>query len=263
MRSIVFNVFFLAFTFVIALRVWWLARRKDRDAMHRTLRYWGETTLRAVDVLLDGKIDVRGRENIPTEGDVLFVSKHQSELDVVLLAALMPHCGAVAMAELTKYPFFGTILTTLGIVLIPVDQGPQNRTEFAIEGTAQTFAEGRPMIIYPEGTLMELGARERYRRGAGNIYARLNPTVVPVATSVGTIWPRREWRKNPGQRGAIQFLEPIAPGMAPEAFMEEVETRIEAATIELIREHASGDMLSVAEARYADAEARRAEQKAA
>ncbi|MEM9782265.1 MAG: lysophospholipid acyltransferase family protein [Pseudomonadota bacterium] len=263
MRSILFNLFFYAFTTVIAARVWWLARRKDREAMHRVLNYWGETTLRAVDVILGGTVQVRGRENIPQSGDVLFVSKHQSEMDVVLLGALMPNTGAVAMAELAKYPFFGTILNGLGIVLVPVDQGPQNRTEQTIEGTARTFAEGRPMMIYPEGTLMQLGARERYRRGVAHIYTRLNPTVVPVATSVGTIWPRREWRKYPGRTGAIQFLEPIPPGMPFDSFLDEVETRIEGATMALVREHAPPELLAEAEQRFAAAEAARAQRDAA
>ncbi|MEO0760930.1 MAG: lysophospholipid acyltransferase family protein [Pseudomonadota bacterium] len=258
MRSLAFNLFFYSYTFYTALRVWLLARRGRQAAMHRVLRLWGETVLRAVDVILDARVEIRGRENIPAEGPVLFVSKHQSEMDVVLLGALMPDTGAVAMAELERYPFFGTILSALDIVMVAVDQGPQNRTEQTIEGTRRTFGQGRPMMIYPEGTLMRLGERERYRRGAAHIYTRLNPTVVPIATSVGTIWPRREWTKHPHGRGALEFLEPIPPGLSFDAFMAEIETRIESETMRLIREHAGGETLAAAEARYAEAEAARA-----
>ncbi|MEL6774844.1 MAG: 1-acyl-sn-glycerol-3-phosphate acyltransferase, partial [Pseudomonadota bacterium] len=115
----------------------------------------------------------------------------------------------------------------------------------------RTFEQGRPMIIYPEGTLMSLGDKERYRRGVGHLYTRLNPVVVPIATSAGVIWPRREWNKHTGQTGAMEFLEPIQPGLDFETFMATIETRIEEGTMRLIREHAKGDVLAAAEARHA------------
>ncbi|MEL7346423.1 MAG: 1-acyl-sn-glycerol-3-phosphate acyltransferase [Pseudomonadota bacterium] len=252
MRSTLFNLFFYAFTFYVALRVFLLAKRGRQASMHKVLKWWGDSTLRAVDVILRSRVEIRGwEENVPKDGPVLFVSKHQSELDVVLLGVLMPHTGAVAMQELEKYPFFGTILRTLDLVLVPVDQGPQNRTDQTVEGTHRTFEQGRPMIIYPEGTLMSLGDKERYRRGVGHLYTRLNPVVVPIATSAGVIWPRREWNKHTGQTGAMEFLEPIQPGLDFETFMATIETRIEEGTMRLIREHAKGDVLAAAEARHA------------
>ncbi|MEM6488968.1 MAG: 1-acyl-sn-glycerol-3-phosphate acyltransferase [Pseudomonadota bacterium] len=263
MRSLLLNLFFYSFTIVIALRVYWQGRRGDRPAMHRTLNYWGETVLRAVDVIMGGTVEVRGREHLETPGPVMFVSKHQSELDVVLLGKLMPNVNAVAMQELEKYPFFPTILRTLDLILVAVDHGPQNRTEQTVAGAKRGFDQGRSLMIYPEGTLMPLGARERYRRGVAQIYTRLGVTVVPVATSVGTIWPRREWRKHAGATGAIEFLAPIPPGLPFDRFMEMIEDRIETATMALIREHATGDMLAAAEARYTEAEAEAKARRAA
>ncbi|MGF1552215.1 MAG: lysophospholipid acyltransferase family protein [Paracoccaceae bacterium] len=257
MRSLVFNLFFYALTFGVALRVWFLGLRGDRDGMYRVLRYWGRTTLRAIEVILRGRVEIRGLERIPESGPVLFAAKHQSELDIVLLGLLMPHTGAIAMQELERYPFFGPILRTLDVVLVPVSRGPQNRTESIVEGTARCFAQGRPMMIYPEGTLMRPGDRERYRRGVGHLYTRLNPTVVPVATSVGLIWPRRHWRKHAGRRGVIEFLEPIEPGLDFEAFMELIERTIEGESMRLVRESAPADALAEAEARFEAAVAER------
>lgn len=254
MRVTLFNLFFYAHTLYIAAKVALLAQFFDRHRLYPSLRTWGDTTVRALDVILGAKVEIRGWENVPpftAERPVLFVSKHQSELDIVLLAKLMPDTGAVAMAELERYPFFGTILKKLDIVMVAVDSGPQNRTEQTIEGTAHTFSQARPMMIYPEGELMQLGAQERYRRGAAHIYTRLNPVVIPVATSVGVIWPRREWRKNPGLTGAIEFLEPMPEGLDFEAFHAEVERRVEEGTMRLIREHAPPAMLKAAEERKA------------
>ena len=94
-------------------------------------------------------------------------------------------------------------------------------------------------------------ARERYRRGAWYMYRAMGTPAVLVASSLGVIWPRRKWRKYPHTTGAVEVLEPIPPGMALEPFMAEVEARIEAASMALIREHAPAEVLTAAEDRYA------------
>lgn len=249
-RSTIFNVCFYSFTFLIAMTVYVLAKISTRHAMWRVLRFWGKSVLWMMRSILNSHVEVRGLERLDHSRPQLIVSKHQSELDIVMLGALMWDVSAVAMEELTRLPFFGGILKKLDIVTIAVDAGPQGRTEQAIAGARRIKEQGRTMVIYPEGTLMKLGAKERYRRGVGHIYKAMEVEAVPVAVSLGVIWPQRQWRKNAGTRAAIEFLEPIGPGLDFEHFMDEIEQRIEGRTIELIEEHASGAMLEEARERY-------------
>jgi 1-acyl-sn-glycerol-3-phosphate acyltransferase len=185
---------------------------------------------------------------------VLIVSKHKSELDALVFYSLLPTLGAVVMQELERYPFFGRVLRRMDMIAVAVDSGPQGRTAQVIRGAQRLMQQGRPVLIYPEGTLMSLGAKERYRTGAARIYAATGATAVPVALSLGTIWPRREWRKYLGQTGALAFLPPIAPGLDEATFMAQVEAQIEGGTMALIREHATGAVLEAAEARHAAAD---------
>lgn len=251
MRSLIFNVSFYGFTLGIAATTWLLAKVSTQNAMHRVLRLWGRGTLLLIRVILNSRVEVRGLERLPEGASCYLVSKHQSELDIVMLGALMPNTGAIAMAELTKYPFFGPILQKLDVVLVAVDQGRQGRTQQSVEGAKRVRADGRPMIIYPEGELMELGAKERYRKGAGHIYVGLDEPCYPVVASLGVIWPRRHWKKRAGVRGVIEFLEPIPPGLPLETFMQEIERRIEEGTMRLIRETAPPEVLAEAEDRHA------------
>lgn len=218
--------------------------------MWRVLNVWGKGSVWLVRRVLGSRIEVRGWEHVDTSRPQVFVSKHQSELDIIMLGALMRDISAIAMKELERTPFFGTILTKLDVVLIAVEQGPQGRTEQAVEGGRRMREQGRSMFIYPEGELMKLGARERYRRGAAHIYEAMGVEAVPVAASLGVIWPRREWRKYSGVTGAIEFMQPIPPGLSADEFMAEVERRIETRTMELIEEHASGERLEEARDRY-------------
>ena len=249
-RSTIFNVLFYAFSFVCAMTIWIMTFFASRNTIWYVLRFWGVTNLFLLRTILGAKVEIRGREHLRTDRPQVIVAKHQSELDIVMLGALMWDISAVAMEELTKLPFFGRLLRHLDIVLIAVDSGPQGRTQQAIDGAKRMKEQGRSMVIYPEGELMKLGAKERYRRGAAHIYGAMEVEAVPVAVSLGVIWPRRDWRKNPGATGAIEFMEPIPPGLDPDDFLERVEERIETRTMELIEEHATGQMLVDARDRH-------------
>jgi 1-acyl-sn-glycerol-3-phosphate acyltransferase len=251
MRTLLFNLFFYGFTFGIALVCYIVAKISTRERLWRVVGFWGRTMVGAVRLILDARIELRGLENLPPGGAKLVVAKHQSELDGILLASVVPQFGAVAMQELERYPFFGPILRKLGLVLVAVGGERQGRTDAVVEGAQRVSAEGRPMIIFPEATLMSLGAKERYRKGAGHIYQALGEDAVLVASSLGVIWPRREWVKHAHQSAAIEVLPAVAPGLELDAFMAEVEERIETATMRLIREHAKGEVLAAAEDRHA------------
>ena len=250
-RSFIFTLLFYIFTFFIAMTCWIVALTAGRRPMWYVIRFWGRTTLLMLRVILNAKVEVRGLQHLDLSRSQLIVAKHQSELDIVMLGALMWEISAVAMEELTKLPFFGTILRTVGTVNIAVDSGPQGRTQQMIDGARRIRAENRTMVIYPEGELMKLGAKERYKSGAGHLYKAMEVEALPVAVSLGVIWPQRGWRKNPGTTGIIEFMEPIPPGMEFDAFMSTIEDQIESQTMALIEETATGQMLEDARRRHA------------
>jgi 1-acyl-sn-glycerol-3-phosphate acyltransferase len=61
--------------------------------------------------------------------------------------------------------------------------------------------------------------------------------VTPVATSVGLVWNRRDWRKKAGC-AAVEFLPAIETGLDKESFMRRLEETIETASDRLIAEFA-------------------------
>lgn len=251
-RSVAFNLFFYAATFLCALVAWLVSLTGARRALRGMLRVWSRIALWGVRNILGARVEVLGLERLPPGGPALIVPKHQSELDAVVLLGLFPDLGAIAMKELENYPFLGRIVRGLGYILVAVNAGDrQKRTEAVVEGARRVHAEGRPVLIYPEGELMSLGAAARYRAGAWRIYDALGVPATPVAQSLGVIWPRREWRKQPGATGALEFLDPIAPGLGQAEFMAELERRIETRTMELIKAHARPALAALARERKA------------
>ena len=80
--------------------------------------------------------------------------------------------------------------------------------------------------IFPQGTRVLPGAKEKYKVGAGVIYTRMEKECVPVATNVGVFWARRSPIRKPGT-AVLEFLEPIAPGLELKEFMAKLENVIE------------------------------------
>jgi 1-acyl-sn-glycerol-3-phosphate acyltransferase len=93
------------------------------------------------------------------------------------------------------------------------------------------LAQGRPILIFPEGTRKKPGAMADYKPGVAGLYALLDVTCVPVALNSGVYWTG--FLKRPGTI-VLEFLEPIAPGLKRDAFMTLLEQRIEAATTALL-----------------------------
>lgn len=249
MRSTIFNLVFYVGTALLAASAYLVSFILPGKAMRGWIYTWGTCGRWGVRHILNGTVEVRGRENLPTDQPLLIAAKHQSELDVLVTVSEFPDMTTVAMKTLEKTPFFGRIIRQLGYIMVDLSI-PANRTQQVIDGARVAYDTGRPIVIYPEGTLMNLGAKERYRAGIWHIYNDLGIKVTPVAMSLGVIWPRRDKIKHYGKTGVYEFLPPIEPGLDQKTFMAQLEETIESNTMRLIEEHATGDILTAARDRY-------------
>ncbi len=250
-RIATFNIVFYAVTFVWAMYIAVNCYIRSGDGIRAMIARWCRWTQWWVRTMLGARVLKLGQENIPTKGAYIIAPKHQSEFDVPVIFGEHSNCGAVVMQELADLPFLGKLIQKLNLITVSVEGGPQGLTEMIRAGSKKFAGEGLPILIYPEGELMALGAKERYKSGVFNIYDATGAPVVPIAQSLGAIWPRREWGKKPGHTGAIKYLEPIQPGLGREEFMARLEEMIETETMALIRQHATGAELASAEERYA------------
>ena len=236
MRSLAFNVFFYGLTLIYAvvgiLLVPIPSPRPLRGLLHNWARvvHWG---MRAIGGM---EVEIRGREHLPAKGPVLMAMKHQSESDGITLAAVIPGIAFVAMQELFRYPLIGAILYRLQMIRVDTCGGGRERENLA-RFAKRAYDSHRHIVIYPEGHLMAIGERERYRSGIYFMARDFGLPVLPIATCVGLRWNRRDWVKKPG-RAAIEFLPPIpAQGLEKGDFMRKLEDTIEVATARLVAEY--------------------------
>jgi 1-acyl-sn-glycerol-3-phosphate acyltransferase len=156
-------------------------------------------------------------------GAVIVASKHESMFETTEMQRILDTPATVMKEELTRIPLWGRLTRAYGI--IPVDrEGGGAALRKLLRAAAEAVAEGRPIVIFPEGTRVAPGDRPPLEPGFAGLYRALNLPVVPVALDSGKVWPRRSFVKRPGMV-TIRFGEPIPPGLP----RKEAEARVHAA----------------------------------
>jgi len=196
-------------------------------------RFWVRSTLFLHRLICGIDDDIRGRANIPTGGFIV-AAKHQSTWETLRFVELFPRPSFITKHQLLFVPLFGWYLKKAG--MIPVDRGRGTAAIAAMTvHVRRAIAEGRQVIIFPEGTRRPPLAPPAYRHGVARLYAELGVPCLPIALNSGLYWPRHSLSQRPGTIRA-ECLPPIPPGLPPEAFAAELQQEIESATEALIAE---------------------------
>jgi 1-acyl-sn-glycerol-3-phosphate acyltransferase len=194
---------------------------------------WGRTNLVLLRVIAGIDYEVRGREKIP-RGPIIVASKHQSAWETFALLPLFDNPLFIVKRELMWIPIFGWLMRKGRMV--PVDRGAGSQALVDMTERARVeLADGRQLIIFPEGTRRPAGAEPRYKFGVAHLYAVEGVPCVPVALNSGLLWPRRSLRLKPGTV-IVEILDPIAPGLDKDAFFKRLHDEIETATARLLTE---------------------------
>jgi 1-acyl-sn-glycerol-3-phosphate acyltransferase len=231
-RSIVFNVLFYLDTviyLIIALPAFFMPYR----AIIEVARSWGRFNLMLLRVVAGIDYEIRGREKIPP-GALIVAAKHQSAWEAFALLTLFDNPTFILKRELQWIPIFGWL--TIKGRMVPVDRrrGSKALTEMT-ERARKELADGRQLIIFPEGTRRPPGAEPRYKYGVAHLYAAEGVACLPMALNSGLFWPRRSIRRVPGTV-VVEILDPIPPGLDKEEFFTRLQDVMETATARLIAE---------------------------
>jgi 1-acyl-sn-glycerol-3-phosphate acyltransferase len=210
----------------------------DRLRVQSYAKLWTGTAVWLLEKVCGTKVEWRGLENLPPAACII-AAKHQSALETLALTTKGADFGFILKRELMAIPVFGWYLK--GASQLGIDRAKHVRAlADLVRQAREAIAQGRQLIIFPEGTRRPVGAPPDYKAGIAYIYAETKAVCVPVALNTGLFWPRRSASIKPG-RVTIAFLEPVAPGLRKREFLQVLESRIETATTELIAEALAAD----------------------
>lgn len=195
------------------------------------IRLWSKFVLFGLRWIAGVKVEVRGLEHRPA-GAALIAAKHQGMLDVIAPFAFLDDACFVMKKELMPLPFFGWFAWKTR--MIAVDRSAHSKAlKDMVRQARARHAEGRQILIFPEGTRGEIGAAPDYKPGIAALYRDLDSPCWPVATNSGVHWPAHGFKRYPGTI-VFEFLPPIPAGLKRAEFMAELERRIETASTALL-----------------------------
>lgn len=182
------------FGLIIALFGWFLSG----NFSDRVATTWGKLNLWLQRTICGLGYRIEGTENLP-DGPCIVMAKHQSTWETIGLRGLLPPAQSwILKQELMRLPLFGIGLRFCKS--IPIDRSAGRRAVVKVveQGKAR-LAEGRYVVIFPEGTRTAPGQRRKYGIGGAVLAERSGAPVVPIAHNAGVFWRRRGVKKYPGE----------------------------------------------------------------
>jgi 1-acyl-sn-glycerol-3-phosphate acyltransferase len=224
--SLLYTGFFLLFTFAYGIFFSLVGPFLPFRRRFVLARIWGSILLWALRWLCRLDYRVEGRENLPAGASIALV-KHSSSWETFAQAALLPSQAWVLKRELMWIPFVGWSIRLLRCIAIDRGAGGAAVRQMIEQGRA-CLAEGRWIVVFPEGTRMAPGETRRYGVGGAAVAAATGALVVPVAHNAGWFWPRRSLLKKPGTIRVVIGPPITTLGRDPREINEEAQRFIEA-----------------------------------
>ena len=196
------------------------------------LQHWCAATWSRM-IARTARLDVRvhGAENLTAGNSYVFLSTHQSWMDIPVMLGYIPaQLRIAAKREVFLIPFLGWHMTRGGH--ISIDRGSTAAAVESLRRAAEGLCRGGvSAFLFPEGTRSRDGSLQPLKKGGFRLAMQTGLAVVPVAI-VGTrrAMPRESVILRPGP--VDLFIEPPLPteGLSEEdlpALVERVRAAME------------------------------------
>jgi 1-acyl-sn-glycerol-3-phosphate acyltransferase len=171
------------------------------------------------------QLDVSGSDRVAVDRSYVYMSNHQSHMDIPVLYATMPSptVRMVAKKELFRVPVWGRAMKAAGMIL--VDRSSRESAIESLREAGEQFASGVSVWIAPEGTRSKDGTIGKLKKGGFHLAIETGTPIVPVAIS-GTrnVLPKGGARMKHDVSVRVIYGAPIeVDGRAVDSLMEEVD----------------------------------------
>lgn len=238
-RSTIFNICFF-FTTIIACIICLPTLLMQRGASMRVVDGWIWFVHKLEKYILGLDFEVRGIENLPSDGSFIIAAKHQSTYETFKLHILFDDPAIIMKRELLKIPLWGRYLAR--IKPIAIDRSDRDSAMKSIErGAVEVKEQGRPIVIFPQGTRVSVGTTTQekpYRFGVVRMQEATRLPIIPLALNTGYFSPKGKWNKRSGTV-IFEFLPAIEAGKERSEIMARLENGVEEKSAELLEEATS------------------------
>lgn len=191
LRSLLFYPLFYGFSAVLVIASV-LAIPFGREQLKKVVAFWGTWHRWCVGRILGINIV---QDGVIPDGPVLIAVKHESFFEAIDMPRLFRFPTVFAKRELFLIPGWGLSARVYGLIPVARDRGAL-ALRAMIATARERVGEGRPLVIFPEGTRVQHGDQPPLQSGFAGMYKLLGLPVVPIAVNSGPSYHR--FIKRPG-----------------------------------------------------------------
>ncbi|MHC1749769.1 MAG: lysophospholipid acyltransferase family protein [Cellulosilyticaceae bacterium] len=126
------------------------------------------------------EVEVKGKENLPAQGPVVYVVNHKSLYDAPVLASLIEDpLVFIGKKEIDKLPVISGWFRAMGCIYIERDDIRQSLQ--AILDGVRELKDGQSIVIFPEGTRSKQPEMGNFKAGSFKLATKANVPIVPIA----------------------------------------------------------------------------------
>jgi 1-acyl-sn-glycerol-3-phosphate acyltransferase len=130
------------------------------------------------------KVRVHGIENIRPGVSYVFLSTHQSYMDIPAMLGFLPaQLRIAAKKSLFRIPFMGWHLARAGH--IPIDRSSSERAVATMRRSASLIKNGTCAFVFPEGTRSTDGRVHEFKKGGFKLAIQARAPIIPI-TIIGS-----------------------------------------------------------------------------
>lgn len=163
--------------FPIALLIWAFTRPFDRRLrfLHQFTCFWGAFYTY---IMPAWPVLIEGREKIKGDLTRIFISNHQSQLDILILFRLYTHFKWVSKSEIFRIPLIGWNMVLNRY--IKLKRGDRKSIGKMMVDATEKLKEGSSVFIFPEGSRSADGTLKPFKPGAFILAKNLGLSIMPV-----------------------------------------------------------------------------------
>ena len=179
------------------------------------------------------QLRVAGRDNIDSAKSYIYMSNHQSVMDIpAMLGAAPQPIRMLAKEVLFKIPFFGQAMHRSGF--FPIDRKNLTRAKGQLEQVKDHLRSGTSIWIAPEGTRSRTADLLHFKKGGFHIALQLGIPIVPVwIEGAEKVLPADGYRVTPNQPIHVFIGQPISTEGLGVADLEGLMHRVRTAMLML------------------------------
>lgn len=152
---------------------------------------------------------VTGREHIVPNETYIFMSNHESWMDIPAIFAAVPSSlRMVSKAGLMKMPIFGHAMADAGFIAI--DRKNRQLAIRQLDEAKKRLAEGISVWLAPEGTRTRDGTIGPFKKGGFYLSRQLGKAIMPVfIEGAKEVMAADSFIVMPNRSITVHFLEPV------------------------------------------------------